>query len=327
MSSPLCFDKLLSKVNAQVKQLSLQKEPTRLYEPISYVLSLGGKRIRPVLLLMAANLYNDRTEVAMPAALAIEVFHNFTLLHDDIMDKAEMRRGKPTVHNVWNANAAILSGDAMQIYSYQLLGMLNPEEFLKVYPLFCRTAIEVCEGQQYDMDFETRQDVAAEEYLEMIRLKTAVMIAGALKMGALIGGATNEEADKLYAFGINIGLAFQLKDDLLDVYGDPKVFGKNIGGDIISNKKTYLLIKALELANPLQKRQLERWIAKAEFDPAQKIEAVKEIYAQLGVEQLCEAKTEQYFSEAMAVLQSLGLPSDKTEPLAGVAKDLMTRNL
>ncbi len=322
------YDQLLTKLKKELQTLSLSGDPKGLYEPINYELSLGGKRLRPVLCLMAYNLYSEEITTAMSAALGIEVFHNFTLLHDDIMDKADMRRGKPTVHNIWNNNTAILSGDAMQILAYQLI-CKSPVQYLKpLIDIFSKTAMEVCEGQQFDMDYETRDKVTAEEYLDMIRLKTAVLIAASLKIGAILGGASEEDADKLYSFGQNIGLAFQLKDDLLDVYGNPAVFGKNIGGDITSNKKTYLMISALERANGSQLTQLERWIAKEEPARAsEKIAAVTEIYNQIGVKELCEEKMKEYYRNALSDLEKVSIEQSRKEQLREVAASLMDRDV
>ena len=270
----LSFNEILQKVEHEISQLSFEYPPKSLYDPIEYILSLGGKRIRPALALMACNLYQENIDNVIYPALGIEVFHNFTLLHDDLMDRADKRRNKPTVHKVWNDNTAILSGDAMLIAAYQLIGKTEPSCLKEVFDLFTETALEICGGQQYDMEFESRTDVTEPEYIEMIRLKTAVLLACSLKIGAIICGASKEDADNLYDFGINIGLAFQLQDDLLDVYGDTATFGKNIGGDITCNKKTFLLIHAFELASPEQKATLNNWIGKTQFIPAEKIEAV-----------------------------------------------------
>lgn len=262
---------LLEKINRHIAELQFTRRPAGLYEPVSYVLSLGGKRIRPVLMMMAYNLYKEDVESIFNQATGIEVYHNYTLLHDDLMDQADRRRGKPTVHKVWNENTAILSGDAMLVLAYQFMAEGCPAGLLKpVMDLFSLTALEICEGQQFDMEFETRDDVTEEEYLEMIRLKTSVLLAAALKLGAMLGGASEEDAARLYDFGMNLGVAFQLKDDLLDVYGDVKVFGKNIGGDILCNKKTYLLIQAYRQASDAQRAELERWVKAGQFDPAER---------------------------------------------------------
>ena len=285
------FDEITQHISTEIDQLNWNKEPRELYEPIDYVLSMGGKRIRPALTLMASNLYQDDVQSAINTALGIEVFHNFTLLHDDIMDRADVRRGRPTVHKKWNDNTAILSGDVMQIAAYQLIAKTPAHCLKQVLDLFSQTAAEICEGQQYDVVFENCDIVKADEYLEMIRLKTAVLLGCALKCGALIGGAGEEDAQNLYDFGINIGLAFQLKDDLLDVYGDEATFGKKIGGDILCNKKTYLLIHALKLAIGDTKEELKKWlnISKDEFSE-EKVSSVTNIYNQLGVRTICEDK-------------------------------------
>ena len=272
-------------IEKEIEKLNWEIEPKNLYAPIEYTLALGGKRIRPICLLLANHIFSNDHSNAISLALSIEVFHNFTLLHDDIMDKADMRRGKPTVHIKWNENTSILSGDGMLIKAYQLLAEYKGDNFRKILDIFSQTAIEVCEGQQYDMEFENRNDVKEEEYIEMIRLKTAVLLAASLKIGALSGGANETEAQALYDFGINIGIAFQLKDDLLDVYGDEATFGKNIGGDICCNKKTYLLINALNKAEGEQKESLKNWIEKDEFNRTEKIKAVTSIYNQLKLKE------------------------------------------
>jgi len=319
-------DELLKLINRAIEQIDLEKAPARLYEPIRYVLSIGGKRLRPVLCLMAYELYDDKIEKAIKAAIALEIFHNFTLLHDDIMDKAEKRRNMDCVHIKWNENVAILSGDAMQILAYQVLNEL-PEKYLKdCLTLFSQTAIEVCEGQQFDMDFETQDRVTVGEYLNMIRLKTAVLIAGSLKMGGLIGGASEKEADLLYEFGIELGLAFQLNDDLLDVYGDSLTFGKKIGGDILDNKKTYLLIKALDNADPKTSEQLHCWLNKKDFVPEDKITAITEIYNQLGIKELCLLEIERHQKLAFESLNKISVSDIKKEPLVRLANKLMDRN-
>jgi len=274
---------------------------------------------------MAYNLYREDVEKAIRPAIGLEVFHNFTLLHDDLMDQADKRRNKPTVHKVWNANTAILSGDAMLIAAYQLIGETAPEHLKEVLDLFTRTALEICGGQQYDMEFESRMDVSEEEYLEMIRLKTAVLLACSLKTGAILGGASREDAENLYRFGINIGLAFQLQDDLLDVYGDTKTFGKNIGGDILCNKKTFLLINALRRAEGEQKAQLEHWIARKDFDAAEKIAAVTNIYNVLGLKELSEAKMQTYYAEGMKNLAALSVSEERLAVLKEVTSRLMFR--
>lgn len=321
----LSFKEIQEKIEREIGQLEFDCPPKSLYEPITYILSLGGKRIRPALVLMAYNLYREDVEKAIRPAIGLEVFHNFTLLHDDLMDQADKRRSKPTVHKVWNANTAILSGDAMLIAAYQLIGETAPEHLKEVLDLFTRTALEICGGQQYDMEFEIRMDVSEEEYLEMIRLKTAVLLACSLKTGAILGGASREDAENLYRFGINIGLAFQLQDDLLDVYGDTKTFGKNIGGDILCNKKTFLLINALRRAEGEQKAQLEHWIARKDFDAAEKIAAVTNIYNVLGLKELSEAKMQTYYAEGMKNLAALSVSEERLAVLKEVTSRLMFR--
>lgn len=321
----LSFKEIQEKIEREIGQLEFDCPPKSLYEPITYILSLGGKRIRPALVLMAYNLYREDVEKVIRPAIGLEVFHNFTLLHDDLMDQADKRRNKPTVHKVWNANTAILSGDAMLIAAYQLIGETAPEHLKEVLDLFTRTALEICGGQQYDMEFESRMDVSEEEYLEMIRLKTAVLLACSLKTGAILGGASREDAENLYRFGINIGLAFQLQDDLLDVYGDTKTFGKNIGGDILCNKKTFLLINALRRAEGEQKAQLEHWIARKDFDAAEKIAAVTNIYNVLGLKELSEAKMQTYYAEGMKNLAALSVPEERLAVLKEVTSRLMFR--
>jgi len=319
------FNAILQKIEQEIAQLQFTYPPNSLYEPIEYTLSLGGKRIRPALVLMAYNLYKEDVEAAIKPALGLEVFHNFTLLHDDLMDEADKRRGKPTVHKVWNANSAILSGDAMLIAAYQLIGETQPESLKEVMDLFTVTALEICGGQQYDMEFESRSDVAEEEYIEMIRLKTAVLLACALKTGAIIAHAPQAEAEALYQFGINIGLAFQLQDDLLDVYGDPTTFGKNIGGDILCNKKTFMLINAFKLASEQQKATLNQWINQETFNPTEKIAAVTAIYNELHLKELSENKIQTYYDQAMSCLASLCIPKERLNILIEVCERLMNR--
>lgn len=317
---------LLEKINAHIAALQFDRRPMGLYEPVSYVLSLGGKRIRPVLMLMAYNLYKEDVESIFSQATGIEVYHNYTLLHDDLMDKADRRRGKPTVHKVWNENTAILSGDAMLVLAYQFMAEGCPASLLKpVMGLFSQTALEICEGQQFDMDFETRDDVSEAEYLEMIRLKTSVLLAAALKVGALLGGASQEDADRLYDFGMNLGVAFQLKDDLLDVYGDTNVFGKNIGGDILCNKKTYLLIQAFRQASDAQRIELERWVKAEQFDPAEKVASVTALYDAIGVKTLCEQKIQAYTQRAEENLALVGVSSERKRELRELMENLMYR--
>ena len=318
---------LLDKINAYLEQMPYMRPPKGLYEPIAYELSLGGKRIRPVLMLMAYNIYKEDVERILPQAAGLETYHNHTLLHDDVMDKADMRRNKPTVHNVWNENTAILSGDAMLILAYRLMAEGLTDKLAEVIHVFTETTMEICEGQQWDMEFESRMDVKVDEYIEMIRLKTSVLLAAALKIGACLAGASAEEAQKLYDFGVKMGLAFQLQDDWLDVYGDPKVFGKNIGGDILCNKKTYMLITALELADASQREELERWLNATDYVPAEKISAVTAIYNNIGIGKRCEERIEAYYSDGLAVLESIAIPEERKQALKDFACSLMNRKV
>lgn len=319
-------NELIELINIALKQVDLEKKPAKLYAPIRYVLSIGGKRVRPVLCLMACELYNEAIEEAIQPALSLEIFHNFTLLHDDIMDKAEKRRNMDCVHIKWDENVAILSGDAMQILSYQILNQL-PEKYLKeCLALFTQTAIEVCEGQQLDMDFETQNEVSIEEYLQMIRLKTAVLLAASLKMGAILGGASDKDADLLYQFGIETGFAFQLNDDLLDVYGDPATFGKKIGGDILCNKKTFLLIQALKKADQNSLDKLHYWLNKTDYVPEEKIKGITEIYNHLGIKELCLLEIEKHQKQAFESLNNISVSDARKAPLTELANELMDRN-
>lgn len=313
-------------ITREIAGIDLNKQPEGLYAPVVYTLSLGGKRIRPALVLMATDMFGGDIHQAVGPALGIEVFHNFTLLHDDIMDKAPIRRGRPTVHVQWNDNSAILSGDLMQILAYQLVAKAPVAHLPEILNLFSQTAAEVCEGQQYDMDFEDRSQVEADEYLEMIRLKTAVLLACSLKTGAIIGGASAKDAQLLYDFGIHIGLAFQLKDDLLDVYGDEKTFGKKIGGDILCNKKTYLLIHALKLTVGEDAQALQKWLQTTEIDdPQQKIDSVTGIYNRSGVRTICEDKMLSYYEKAIADLKQIDVPEENKRELLQLAAKLMDR--
>ena len=320
------FDEIQDIITSELEKINWNKEPKGLYEPIGYVLSMGGKRIRPALALMACNLFSEDVQPAVNTALGLEIFHNFTLLHDDIMDRADVRRGQQTVHKKWNDNTAILSGDVMQIASYQFVAKTPAKQLKPVLDLFSQTAAEICEGQQYDVDFESRNDVKAEEYLEMIRLKTAVLLGCALKCGALIGGAGEEDAQNLYDFGINIGLAFQLKDDLLDVYGDEATFGKKIGGDILCNKKTYMLIRALELATGYDAVALQYWLhISDEKSLADKITAVTSLFTRLGVNTICEDKMHEFYTKAIANLDKVGVLDNNKQELRNLAEKLMFR--
>lgn len=318
---------MLDKVNACLSALAYTREPKGLYAPVEYVLSLGGKRIRPVLMLLAYNLYKEDVERILPQAAGIETYHNYTLLHDDLMDRADMRRNKPTVHKVWGENTAILSGDAMLVLAYRLMADCSGDCLKEVMDIFSETALEICEGQQWDMEFESRTDVTVPEYIEMIRLKTSVLLSAALKIGAVLGGASEADAQKLYDFGIHMGLAFQLQDDFLDVYGDPRVFGKNIGGDILCNKKTFMLITAFERADDGQKAALNRWISCGECCPEEKIKAVTELYNQMGIDKVCEEKINAYYAEGLALLDEVELPAERKGELKSFVCHLMDRKL
>lgn len=322
----LTYLELSELINRTVAGLTLSEEPKLLFDPIRYTLAAGGKRVRPLLALGSCSLFTDAVQPALPAAMGIEVFHNFTLLHDDIMDKSVMRRGRDTVHIKWNENVAILSGDAMLIYAYDLLSQSDETKVSRLFPVFNRMVMGVCEGQMYDMEFETRSDVRVEEYLQMIERKTAVLFAGAAQIGAIMGGADQATAQKLYDFGINLGMAFQLQDDWLDTYGDPKTFGKNIGGDIMSNKKTFLLIKALELSQGELKEALTHWISGTVFDREEKFEAVKAIYQKTGVKRLAEELLEDYFVRATEMLDGLDLPEERKGLLREITRILVKRD-
>lgn len=319
------LEKYITAVNEGLAAIPYPSEPDNLYAPVRYELSLGGKRIRPVLMLMACEMFGTDYHRAMAPALGLEMFHNFTLLHDDVMDNADVRRGKPTVHKVWNENTAVLSGDAMQILAY--VQMTEAPDFCRkeVLDIFSKTALEICEGQQYDMEFEDRDDVTEEEYLHMIRLKTAVLLGGALKIGAVIAEAHPSDAARLYQFGVNIGLAFQLKDDYLDVYGDSAVFGKNIGGDILNNKKTYMLINALRLSEGKDREELLSWISAKEYDPQEKIRCVTDIYTRTGINELCENKMQEYYEQGIELLKEINVEPQYTEPLLQLSAMLMER--
>lgn len=302
-------------------------EPKNLYTPVQYILDLGGKRLRPILVLMGVSAFGKDYKKGLDAALAVEVFHNFTLLHDDIMDAAPVRRGKPTVHERWDTNTAILSGDAMMIMANQLLESYEGATFKKLMQLFSKTAIEVCEGQQYDMDFETRNDVTIPEYIEMIRLKTSVLVAAALKMGAIIADASDADARKIYDFGLNLGLAFQLQDDYLDAFGDPKTFGKQVGGDIIENKKTYLYLQALANGTAAQKDRLIALFSESVNDTTAKVDEVKKIFSLTGSDQRTRAEIAAYTEKAFSVLDSLEISEKSRAVLRLFGEQLMTRTV
>lgn len=312
-------------ISEAVEKLTFPGYPAELYEPITYILSLGGKRMRPALLLMACDLFGGDVNAAVPPALAIEVFHNFTLMHDDIMDNAPLRRGQTTVHEKWNQNVGILSGDVMLIEGYKLMMQVEEHLLRPIMNIFNSTAVSVCEGQQIDMEFEQRSDAGIGEYLEMIRLKTAVVLGSALKIGALIGGAEQKDAELLSVFGEQLGIAFQLQDDILDVYGNPEKFGKQVGGDIISNKKTYLLIKALERANGAQRKELNNLLALKQFDSSEKVAAVTALYDALDVRQHAEATMQAYAEKAFVALDAINLPEAQKQYLRDFADGLLVR--
>ena len=321
------FNEVLSIVNSEVEQINWKREPFGLYEPIEYILSLGGKRLRPAITLMACNLYSDEVMKALKPAIGLEIFHNFTLLHDDIMDRADMRRGKPTVYRVWNDNTAILSGDVMQIEAYKWIAEAPENQLKIVLDLFSKTASEICEGQQLDMEFEQRSDVTADQYIEMIRLKTAVLVAAGCRIGAIIGGSDEEDALNLYDFGNYIGLAFQLKDDLLDVYGNEASFGKKIGGDILCNKKTYLLIHTLKTAQGKDNEELMYWLGNNEkADQEDKIKAVTAIFTRLKAREICENAMQHYYDLATESLDKVKVPEARKEQLRKLAQKLMSRD-
>ena len=312
-------------ISDAVDKLSYPKYPEQLYEPLTYILSIGGKRMRPALLLMACELFGGDINKAIPPALAIEVFHNFTLMHDDIMDNAPLRRGKTTVHERWNQNVAILSGDVMLIEGYKLMMQVEDHLLRQILDIFNTTAVGVCEGQQIDMEFETRNVVDIEEYINMIRLKTAVVLGGALKIGALIGGASQVDADLLSEFGMQLGIAFQLQDDILDVYGDPEKFGKQVGGDIISNKKTYLLIKALELAEGELAIELGSLLNASHLDNNTKVAGVTNVYNELDIRQHAETAMQGYADKAFEALKKINLQEEHKQYLQDFADGLLVR--
>lgn len=322
----LSIETLRKEIEEGIAGFKFKREPIGLYDPIEYSMSLGGKRLRPVMCLAACSLFTDNYRQAMPAALALEMFHNFTLLHDDVMDNADIRRNQPTVKAKYGVNTAILSGDEMLIEAYKLLALTDSPAFSLVLSTFSQTATEVCEGQQYDMEFETRTDVTLAQYLEMIRLKTAVLLAGAIKIGALIGGGNAHDIEALYDYSIDLGLAFQLQDDLLDTFGDEKTFGKAIGGDIMENKKTYLLISALENADADQKKELLRWIGDTNAQRDAKVKAVRDLYEATGARKATEAKMEALYSKAMETLREMNISAEGKRFFADFGNMLLKRN-
>lgn len=322
---PLNIEYLQKQLAQNIEKVKFNQAPSSLFEPISYILSIGGKRIRPLLVLMAYNLYCDDIDKVMKPAIGIEIFHNFTLLHDDLMDQSDKRRGHATVHKKWSENTAILSGDAMLIESYNYITQVDDKKLPTIINLFSATAMDVCKGQQYDMDFEQRLDVTEAEYLEMIRLKTAVLLASSLQLGAILAGASPEDATSLHTFGIHIGIAFQIKDDLLDVFGNSDKLGKNIGDDIVTNKKTYLLVKALELVTGETKNNLNNWLVDKDFDYTTKIEAVKDIYVQLNIKDISEQLIDMHYKKAMSALDAVSVITEKKVELKNLMSNLMNR--
>lgn len=318
-------EELLVKVNDFLDNLKYNRKPSGLYDPVKYVLSMGGKRIRPVLMLLSYGLFKDDVESVLMPACALETYHNYTLLHDDLMDNADMRRGNETVHRKWDANTAILSGDSMLVLAYERMAKCNPVYLSDVLHTFTETALEIGEGQQYDMEFETRNDVTEDEYIEMIRLKTSVLLACAQKIGAILAGASKQDQDNLYKFGEQIGLAFQLQDDYLDVYGDPKVFGKKVGGDIICNKKTYMLINAYNRADAEQRRELQHWMEAETFNSDEKVAAVTAIYNKVGVDKLAIEKIAYYFEESKKYLDAVQVSDERKAELRLYAQKMMHR--
>jgi len=322
MSSILQLQEILE---TAIKNLKFPENPKHLYEPITYIINLGGKRIRPLLVLMSTELFGKNPNDAVHAAMAIEVFHNFTLVHDDIMDNAPLRRGKATVHEKWSTNTAILSGDVMMVEANKNLAKVNPLFLKDALDTFNATAQGVCEGQQLDMEFENRDDVTIDEYINMIRLKTAVLLGGALKLGAIIAEASEKDADLIYQFGENIGIAFQLQDDILDVYADPEKFGKQVGGDIIANKKTFLLLKAFELAERENLHSLQTWTEYEEFDVKEKVEAIKQVYDVLNIQNIAKETMDNYMNKALTLMERINVSNDAKANLLDLTKQLMAR--
>lgn len=318
-------DEILNKVNLFISNLPYHRRPESLYEPIKYVLSMGGKRIRPTLMLLAYNMFRDDPERILMQAVALETYHNYTLLHDDLMDHADLRRGHETVHKRWNDNQAILSGDSMLVLAYERMAQCPADKLGEVLSLFTQTALEIGEGQQYDIDFETRNDVSEDEYIEMIRLKTSVLLACALKIGAVLAGASKTDADNLYKFGEQIGLAFQLQDDYLDVYGDPKIFGKAVGGDIVSNKKTYMLINAFNRADSSQRAELQRLINTESFDRDKKVAAVTALYNEMSIDKMAKNKMDFFYEQSQRYLDRVSVQEEYKCELRAYAERMMKR--
>lgn len=321
------IDKYSLDIQEYLSEVISVKEPIQLYEPIRYILSLGGKRLRPILTLMTCQFFEKNYKKAIPAAVALELFHNFSLIHDDIMDKAPLRRGMETVHEKWDINTGILSGDAMLILAYQFFEGYPPETFKELAKLFSKTAIEVCEGQQYDVDFETRNDVTIAEYVKMIEYKTAVLVGAAMKMGAIVGEASKSCKEGCYNFGKDIGVAFQLQDDYLDAFGDPKTFGKQVGGDIIANKKTFLYIKALQNSTPNEAKELEQLFNETPKDPSEKIKRVKQIFENTKATEATIQEIEAYTQKANNVLETLSITEENKIKLRAFGDMLMKRKV
>lgn len=321
------WEQIRDEVNRFIENIKFEREPLELYKPIRYTIEQSGKRVRPVLCLMAYNLYKEEITEALYPAVAMETYHNYTLIHDDVMDRADIRRGKPTVCAKWGDTAAILSGDTMLLLAYEFIAHAAPEKLPAMLALFTETAKEVSDGQQYDLDFEDRSDVTEAEYMEMIRLKTSVLIAASLKMGGLVAGASESDLQNLYAYGETMGLAFQLQDDMLDVYGDAALFGKKIGGDIRCNKKTFLLIKAMETASPEQRAQMNAWMEDAACNPDEKVAFFTDMYNKLGIKEICENRIAELFAKCDAYIENLSVDAARKVNLKQFADSLLNRNL
>lgn len=321
------WNEIRNQVNDFIDNLKFEREPYKLYEPVRYTISQSGKRVRPVLFLMAYNMYKDDLKEAFYPAVALETYHNYTLIHDDVMDDADLRRGMPTVYAKWGQNAAILSGDSMLVLAYEFLSHAPADKLSELLVRFNEMAKGIGEGQQYDLEFESREDVTEDEYLEMIRLKTSVLLAASLSMGAFLAGASEEDQKNLYAYGEKIGIAFQLQDDLLDVYADQSVFGKKIGGDICCNKKTLLLITAMRLASPEQLAKMKEWMAKSEFDAEEKVAFFTRMYNELGVREICEKRVQELFDECDQYIANVSVAPEKKQYLKGLADSLLNRNV
>ncbi|MBQ8695647.1 MAG: polyprenyl synthetase family protein [Bacteroidaceae bacterium] len=321
------WNEIRNQINEFIDNLKFEREPYGLYEPIRYTISQGGKRVRPVLFLMAYNMYKENLDGAFYPALALETYHNHTLIHDDVMDNADLRRGMPTVRAKWGDTAAILSGDSMLLLAYEFLSHVPTDKLPVMLATFTEMAKEICDGQQYDLGFETREDVTEAEYLNMIRLKTSVLLATSLRLGAYLAGASEEDQENLYAYGEKMGLAFQLQDDLLDVYADESLFGKKIGGDICCNKKTFLLITAMNLASPVQLAEMKEWMAKSEFDAAEKVACFTRVYDELGVRDICEKRIQVLFEECDRYMANVSVSPERKTFLKEFADSLLNRNL